>query len=156
MLNSSCGAINASAVNASALRNSGHSPAAEAVTSIDPTPPITTARTAPHHCAVTPLSNSPNSFEAPMNSQFTALTRPRISGGVANCSRLDRTTTLTMSLAPTITNVAALSHMLFDNPNTTVAAPNIPTQINMVAPAFRLIGFTTIVSETASAPTEGI
>jgi len=42
-----------------------------------PIPPITVARTAPHHCAVSPLSNSPSSFDAPINSEFTALTRPR-------------------------------------------------------------------------------
>src|SRR6185312_4067246 len=41
-----------------------------------------TARTAPHHCAVRPLSNSPSSFEPPRNSELTAETRPRISGGV--------------------------------------------------------------------------
>src|SRR4030088_1123801 len=117
---------------------------------------LTPAFTAPHHCAVTPLSNSPNSFEAPTNNQFTALTLPRISGGVANCSRLERTTTLIMSLAPTTTSATALNQILFDTPNTTVAAPKMPTQISIVAPAFRLIGFTTIVSDTASAPTEGI
>ena len=59
-----------------------------------PIPPSTTARTAPNQCAVNPLSYSPSSFEAPRNSQFTLDTRPRISGGVASCRMLDRTTTL--------------------------------------------------------------
>ena len=98
-------------------------------------PPITTARTAPHQCAVKPLSNSQTRSMRPMNSQFTRAHPPRISGGVASCSTLDRTTTLTMSLAPTSTSAAELSQMLFDSPNTTVAAPKIPTHISIVRPA---------------------
>ena len=48
-----------------------------------PRPPATTAGTVPSHAAVMPDSNSPSSFEAPMNSMLTALTRPRIGSGVA-------------------------------------------------------------------------
>ena len=46
----------------------------------------TTAGTVPNHAAVTPDSNSPSSFEAPMNTALTALTRPRISSGVSSCT----------------------------------------------------------------------
>ncbi len=37
------------------------------------------AGTKPNQAAVNPDSNSPNSFDARMNTEFTALTRPRIS-----------------------------------------------------------------------------
>jgi len=47
-----------------------------------PTPPRTTAGTAPNHCAVRPDSNWPTSLDAPMKTMLTALTRPRISSGV--------------------------------------------------------------------------
>jgi hypothetical protein len=129
---------------------------AHPVTIMEPMPPTTTARTAPHHCAVTPLSNSPNSFEAPINSQFTALTRPRISGGVASCRMLVRTTTLTMSLAPIIQSASRLTHIVCDNPNTTVDAPKMPTHVSISLPAECLIGRTVITSDTTSAPAEGI
>ena len=48
------------------------------------TPPMTTDGTTPHQAAVTPDSNSPSSFEAPMKTEFTALTRPRIASGVSS------------------------------------------------------------------------
>ena len=145
-----------SAESASALRSAGNSTPASPVTTSDPMPPITTARTVPHHCAVKPLSNPPNSFDAPTNSQFTALTRPRISGGVASCKMLARITTLTISLAPTTTNANRLTHIVRDKPNTIVAVPKIPTQNSISLPASCLIGRTVITSDTASAPTAGI
>ena len=54
-------------------------------------PPITTAGTGPISEAITPARNSPSSLEAPMNTMLTALTRPRSSSGVHNCTRLWRT-----------------------------------------------------------------
>ena len=54
-------------------------------------PPNTTARTRPNQAAVTPDSNSPSSFEAPMKTALTALTRPRISSGVSSCTSRWRT-----------------------------------------------------------------
>ena len=39
-----------------------------------------------------------------MNSRFTALTRPRMAGGVAICTSVFRTTTLIMSEAPATNN----------------------------------------------------
>src|SRR5208282_1675005 len=92
------------------------------ITSV-PTPPITTAGTVPNHVAVTPDSNAPSSFDAPTNSLFTALTRPRIPSGVASCVNVVRTYTLTMSDAPS-TNSAAIESVKFvDKPNTIVAIP---------------------------------
>ena len=39
---------------------------------------MTTDGTTPSHAAVTPDSNSPSWFDVPMNSELTALTRPRM------------------------------------------------------------------------------
>ena len=47
-------------------------------------PPMTTERTRPNQTAVTPDSNSPSSFDAPMNTALTALTRPRMPSGVSS------------------------------------------------------------------------
>ena len=88
-----------------------------------PRPPATTARTAPHHWAVTPLSNSPNSLEAPTKREFTALTLPRMEEGVANCSMDDRITTLTMSEAPTTIRAARERGKLRERPKMMVATP---------------------------------
>jgi len=60
----------------------------------------TTAGTVPNHCAVNPDSNWPNSFEVPMKTISTAITRPRISSGVRSCTKVARMITLTMSAAP--------------------------------------------------------
>src|SRR5271156_3133468 len=122
------------------------------VTTSEPMPPITTARTAPHHCAVSPLSNSPSSFDAPRNSEFTALTRPRISGGVPSCSTDERITTLTISDAPTINRAMIESGKLFDTPKRIVDAPNIATQVNISTPARRRIGHHVSENDTTSAP----
>ena len=42
-------------------------------------PPIITDGTNPKKAALKPDSNSPSSLDAPINTEFTALTRPRIS-----------------------------------------------------------------------------
>jgi outer membrane lipoprotein-sorting protein len=72
----------------SAFRSGGNSQIQIAVTSSAPPPPKATAPTGPRNRAVRPLSNSPSSFEAPMNSVDTAETLPRIRSGVAICTRL--------------------------------------------------------------------
>ena len=54
-------------------------------------PAATTAGTAPIAAASTPDSNSPSSFEAPMNTVFTAETRPRMASGVSPCTKVWRT-----------------------------------------------------------------
>ena len=48
---------------------------------------------------MTPDSNSPSSFEAPMKRLDTAVTRPRIGSGVTICTSDWRTNTDTMSAA---------------------------------------------------------
>ena len=47
-----------------------------------PIPPATTAATGPMTAARKPLSASPSSFDAEMNKDETAPTRPRLSSGV--------------------------------------------------------------------------
>ena len=64
------------------LRLRGQMQAAESTTRIVPIPPATTEMTGPKSCAVTPDSKPPSSFDEPMNMEFTAETRPRISSGV--------------------------------------------------------------------------
>src|SRR4051812_28374140 len=49
----------------------------------------TTAGAAPSQAAVAPDSNSPSSLEAPMNTLFAALTRPRMAGGVPRLDQRD-------------------------------------------------------------------
>ena len=75
-------------------------------TSKVPIPPISAAGTVPNQAAVTPDSNSPNSLDVPMNMALTALTRPRISSGVSNCTSVERMTTLNMSDQPSTTSAA--------------------------------------------------
>src|ERR1035437_3621172 len=104
--------------NSLTLRNSGNIRLHNTTIRIVPTPPATTAGTVPSHAAVTPDSNCPTSFDAPMNIMLTALTRPRISSGVEICTRVCRTTTLTMSQAPSITSAATLNPTFRDSQNT--------------------------------------
>src|ERR1700716_2766270 len=94
------------------------------VTSRVAAPPSTIAGTKPNHAAVTPDSNSPSSFDAPMNTEFTALTRPRISSGVFSCTSNDRTNTLIMSPTPRMTRAVIATQNVWVKPNTTVATPN--------------------------------
>ncbi len=54
-----------------------------AATSSVPIPPTTTEPTGQSKAAAAPESNSPSSLLAPINSELTALTRPRISSGVS-------------------------------------------------------------------------
>ena len=54
------------------------------------------------------------------------------------------------------TQQLTLIHIVFESPKTTVAAPNIPTQHSITAPALCFTGRQTIVRLTTSAPTEGI
>ena len=89
------------------MRSSGNIQAQSTTTPSVPTPPTMTAGTVPHHAAVTPDSNSPSSFDAPMKSMLTALTRPRMWSGVANWVSEWRTFTLTMSEAPKVTRAAS-------------------------------------------------
>src|ERR1700730_6784292 len=105
-----------------------------------PAPPITTEGTVPNQAAVTPDSNSPNSLDAPIKSEFTALTRPRISSGVASWIKVTRTYTLTMSEAPSNASATTDSVKSVESPNTIVATPKIAIQPNIAKPALRRKG----------------
>src|SRR5262252_5293765 len=124
----------------SAPRNSGNHHAHKAITSSVPTPPMTTAGTVPNQCAVKPDSNCPNSFDVPINSEFTALTRPRILSGVDNCTSVPRMMTLIMSDAPTNSSEIIETIRLRESPNTIVKTPKPATDQSMVIPAWRCSG----------------
>src|SRR5581483_7534436 len=121
-------------VSLSASLNSGNSHAHSPTTISVPAPPRITAGTVPNQCAVNPDSNSPSSFDAPMKIMSTAFTRPRTASGVAICTRVPRTTTLTISEAPTNTSDISESTRLREIPNTIVNTPNPATQNNMSLP----------------------
>ena len=65
-------------------------PAHSTATSNVTPPPSTIAGTRPNQAAVNPDSNSPSSLDAPINTEFTALTRPRIASGVSSCTSRPR------------------------------------------------------------------
>ncbi len=90
-----------------------------------------------------------------MKSELTALTRPRISGGVASCSSDPRMMTLMVSAAPPTASAARESQRLCDIPKITVATPKMATQINSRLPACRLMGKRAITSDMVSAPMAG-
>ncbi len=90
-----------------------------------------------------------------MKTMFTALTRPRIASGVAFCSRTRRTTTLTMSAAPSVTSAASESAKLFESPKTIVAAPNTATATSILIPALPPMGRNASTMAVAPAPTAG-
>ena len=75
-----------------------------------------------------------------MKIMSTALTRPRISSGVATWIKVPRTMTLTMSVAPTKTSAASESARLCEMPNNTVQTPNPATHHSMERPALRRSG----------------
>ena len=66
------------------LRSDGNTTANVAATAIVMKPPPAIAHGSPNARAATPLSNAPSSFEAPMNTPSTALTRPSWSLGVTS------------------------------------------------------------------------
>src|ERR1700730_14294900 len=90
-----------------------------------PAPPITTEGTVPNQAAVTPDSNSPNSLDAPIKSEFTALTRPRISSGVASWIKVIRTYTLTIAEASSIVSATIDLVKSVESPNIIVATTKI-------------------------------
>ena len=53
-------------------------------------PPTMAAGTTPSQAALVPARNSPSSLDEPMNSMFTAFTRPRMESGVENCTSAPR------------------------------------------------------------------
>lgn len=78
--------------------------------------------------------------EEPMNSMFTALTRPRMASGVLNWISEERMYMLTMSAPPATSNAAKDSQNRLDRANTRLARPKIATAMNMTMPTWRLNG----------------
>ena len=138
-----------------AFRNSGNHHAQSPMTISVPTPPRTTACTVPNHCAVTPDSNCPNSFDVPIKIISTAVTRPRISSGVANWVSVARMITLIMSLAPSRNNAIRETVKLRDSPKRMVKIPNPPTAQSSVGPDFPRNGRCARSTAITAAPAPG-
>jgi hypothetical protein len=85
--------------------------------------------------ASAPDSKPPSSFDAPMKMLFTAPTRPRSSSGVRIWTSVLRTTTLTLSAAPSTRSAASDSGNDFESPKTIVARPKATTAVSSVRPA---------------------
>ncbi len=75
-----------------------------------------------------------------MNTELTALTRPRMASGISSCTRVWRTTTLTVSAAPDVARASSDNQKLPDRPNTTMHKPNKATAISSVRPTRRRSG----------------
>ena len=105
----------------SRLAKAGNNLIHASATNTVPTPPKTTEPMGPIAAAVAPDSNSPSSFEAPMNTPLTAATRPRISSGVSSCIKVKRMTTLMLSAAPATANSKMESPRWVDSPKPMLA-----------------------------------
>ena len=90
-----------------------------------------------------------------MNTELTALTRPRMASGVSSWTRVWRTTTLTMSAAPDTDSATNDSTKLEDAPNATMARPYTPTASSKVRPTRRCSGQRASMTEVSKAPTAG-
>ena len=108
-------------------RASGKSRGQTSASAIVSAPPATTAGTAPSSAAATPDSNAPSSFEAPMNTPSTALTRPRSAFGVASATVVERMFIENMSTKPLTASASAESQNQRESPKTTMLAPKAPT-----------------------------
>src|SRR5690606_25669208 len=115
----------------SIFQSTGNQRAHRPVTASVATPPMTTDLTVPHHLALRPDSKSPSSFEAPMDTALTGLTRPGKLSGVSRCTSRWRTYTLPVSAPPRTTSASNESAKLVLMPNTIVATPNMATPPNV-------------------------
>ena len=88
-----------------------------------------------------------------MKTLLTAETRPRMASGVSICTSVWRTTTLTLSRAPTRNIIASESQNERDRPKTIVAAPKPATAQSSVRPARRIGGRWASSIAMATAPT---
>lgn len=86
------------------------------------------------HRAKPDTNYSPNSFDAPMNTKLTALTRPRMASGSSNCMSSMQLYSLTISSDPGSTKATIATQKCRIRPKTTVAAPNTATPDNIQAP----------------------
>src|SRR5437870_13045086 len=90
-------------------------------------PPTTTEVIGPHHAAVTPDSNPPSSLDAPMKTELTAETRPRLESGVRIWISEWRMTTEMLSKAPVRTRAIIESVKERERPKRIVARPKALT-----------------------------
>ena len=118
-------------------------------------PPATTDGAAPNRLAATPLSNAPSSFEAPMNTQLTDATRPRIRSGERTRRIVFRMTMLRPSVTPLKNSAIQDTMNVVDSPNTIIETPKPATEMSSVRPAWRLGGRRVAMSITPSAPIDG-
>src|SRR5262249_22768371 len=109
----------------------------------------------PNKPAVTPARNSPIWLDVPMNSELTALTRPRMASGVSSWITGCLITTLSMSDAPITTSMAIDKMNEVDSPNRTVANPNVATAAYITNPTRLVSGQRATTNEQVSAPTAG-
>ena len=115
-----------------------------------PSPP------APARAAVAPDSNSPSWLLAPMNTELTALTRPRMSSGVSSCTRVWRMTTLIMSAAPPAASIGHRQPERGGQPEDDAwSSRRRPRPTAGSARCGRRIGQRTSASDITSAPTAG-
>ena len=115
---------------------------------------MTTAATGPASPASMPDSNSPSSFDIPMNRLFTADTRPRSESGVSSCASASRITTLTASHAPAANSIANERKKFLERPNTTMAIPNPVTALTRAAPERRNGGRWATMTDVVTAPND--
>ena len=99
-------------------------PSARSATTISaPMPPTSTAGMVPSQAAIRPARKSPSWLDAMTNSEFTALTRPRMSSGVSSWISVMRMTTLIMSAAPSTASSAIDRMNERDSAKTMIAMP---------------------------------
>ncbi len=109
--------------------------------------------TGPNQCATRPDSNPPSSLEVPIKRLFTAETRPRFSSGVSSCTKVCRTTTLMLSVAPQTKSMSRENVNDLEKPNPMVASPNPTTAQSSARPARSIGGRWAKVNAESSEPT---
>ena len=87
-----------------------------------------TLGTVPNSRAATPLSNAPSSFDAPMNTQFTDATRPRIRSGDITRRIVFRMIMLIPSVTPAKNSATSDTAKIVDAPNTIMLTPKPATR----------------------------
>ena len=90
-----------------------------------------------------------------MNTELTALTRPRIASGVSICTSVWRTTTLMVSAPPETASASIDNQKWPDRPNTTIHTPNSATASISVRPTRRRRGQRVSSADMTRAPTAG-
>jgi hypothetical protein len=118
-------------------------------------PPSSTDATGPSSAAVAPDSNSPSWLLAPMKTELTALTRPRMSSGVSSCTSVWRMTTLTMSAAPPSASAPATARTRSTGRTRWSSARTPPPRPAAAAPVRRRMGQRVSAMDITSAPTAG-